>query len=186
MSASRRWELRAHNNNSLAWSTPGAMLMDTTRQSSIMTQASRTAMIWRWILVPCASIAAFYGAIYFSLFVLFFGPFPKDLADPTAAFLMTSFIRACRLVCCTALPSCDRPYFVGDRCIAGDVSSETSCFWRVDRRTRRHCVRRMVVSSSSSCAANDRRVYRSLRRFNRFSRFRLCSLSGRAGTPQSH
>jgi len=68
------------------------MLMDTTRQSSIMTQASRTAMIWRWILVPCASIAAFYGAIYFSLFVLFFGPFPKDLADPTAAFLMTSFI----------------------------------------------------------------------------------------------
>jgi len=68
------------------------MLMDTTRQSSIMTQASRTAMIWKWILVPCASIAAFYGAIYFSLFVLFFGPFPKDLADPTAAFLMTSFI----------------------------------------------------------------------------------------------
>jgi hypothetical protein len=68
------------------------MLMDTTRQSSIMTQASRTAMIWRWILVPCASIAAFYGALYFSLFVLFFGPFPKDLADPTAAFLMTSFI----------------------------------------------------------------------------------------------
>ena len=57
-----------------------------------MRQASKTAMIWRWILVPCASIAAFYGALYFSLFVLFFGPFPKDWADPTAAFLMTSSI----------------------------------------------------------------------------------------------
>jgi hypothetical protein len=57
-----------------------------------MTQGRRAAEIWRWILVPCASVGAFYGTLYFSLFVLFFGPFPKDLAEPTAGFLMGSLI----------------------------------------------------------------------------------------------
>jgi hypothetical protein len=35
---------------------------------------------------------AFFGVLYLSLFVLFFGPFPKDLAEPTAGFLMGSLI----------------------------------------------------------------------------------------------
>ena len=39
-----------------------------------------------------ATVVAFFGVLYFSFFVLFFGPFPKDLAEPTAGFLMGSLI----------------------------------------------------------------------------------------------
>ena len=35
---------------------------------------------------------AFFLALYFSLFVLIFGPFPKDLAEPTAGFTMSLLI----------------------------------------------------------------------------------------------
>jgi hypothetical protein len=44
------------------------------------------------MLAAAAVVAAFFGTLYFSLFVLFFGPFPKDLAEPTAGFLMASLI----------------------------------------------------------------------------------------------
>jgi hypothetical protein len=48
--------------------------------------------IWRWVLAVAAAVVAFFGVLYFSLFVLFFGPFPKDLVEPTAGFLMGSLI----------------------------------------------------------------------------------------------
>ena len=46
--------------------------------------------VLRWTLAAGAAVVAFVGALYLSLFVLFFGQFPKDLADPTAGFLMTA------------------------------------------------------------------------------------------------
>jgi hypothetical protein len=57
-----------------------------------MTRAFWIHEFWRWILAPCASVLAFFGALYFSLFVLFFGPFPRSLAEPTAGFIMSSLI----------------------------------------------------------------------------------------------
>lgn len=57
-----------------------------------MLRALWNSEICRWILVPCAAFAAAWGVLCFILFVLIFGPFPKDLADPTAAFLMGSAI----------------------------------------------------------------------------------------------
>jgi MFS family permease len=57
-----------------------------------MTRASWFMEVWRWILTVAAVVVAFFGVLYFSLFVLFFGPFPKDLAEPTAGFLMGSLI----------------------------------------------------------------------------------------------
>jgi len=57
-----------------------------------MTRAFWIHEFWRWILAPCASVVAFFGALYFSLFVLFFGPFPRPLAEPTAGFIMGSLI----------------------------------------------------------------------------------------------
>ena len=47
---------------------------------------------WRWLLAATAAVVAFFSTVYFSLFVLFFGPYPKDLAEPTAAFLMASVL----------------------------------------------------------------------------------------------
>lgn len=44
------------------------------------------------MLAAAAAVVAFFGVLYFSLFLLFFGPFPKDLAEPTAGFLMGSLI----------------------------------------------------------------------------------------------
>ena len=57
-----------------------------------MTRAFWFMEIWRWMLTVAAVVVAFYGVLYFSLFVLFFGLFPKDLAEPTAGFLMGSLI----------------------------------------------------------------------------------------------
>jgi hypothetical protein len=42
----------------------------------------------RWILAAAAVGVVFFVTLYFSVFVLMFGAFPKDLADPTAGFLM--------------------------------------------------------------------------------------------------
>jgi hypothetical protein len=47
-----------------------------------------TGTVWRWTLAVGAAVLAFVAALYVSLFGLVFGPFPKDLADPTAGFLM--------------------------------------------------------------------------------------------------
>lgn len=57
-----------------------------------MTPAFWFMEIWRWILTVVAVVVTFYGVLYFSLFFLFFGLFPKDLAEPTAGFLMGSLI----------------------------------------------------------------------------------------------
>lgn len=46
--------------------------------------------VWRWTLAAGAAVLAFVAALYVSLFGMFFGPFPKDLAEPTAGFLMTA------------------------------------------------------------------------------------------------
>lgn len=41
----------------------------------------------RWVLVAAAVAGALYAGLLISLFALFFGPFPKDLAEPTAGFV---------------------------------------------------------------------------------------------------
>lgn len=43
---------------------------------------------FRWLVAAGAVVGAFFAASYFSLIVLMFGPFPKDLAAPTAGFTM--------------------------------------------------------------------------------------------------
>lgn len=48
--------------------------------------------IVRWILAAVAVVVAFYAALYFNLFVLLLGPFPKDIAEPTAGILMGSLV----------------------------------------------------------------------------------------------
>lgn len=57
-----------------------------------MTSVFSMREIWRWILAGVAVAIAFFATLAFSLFVLMFGPFPKDLAQPTAGFLMGSLI----------------------------------------------------------------------------------------------
>src|SRR5574341_93581 len=57
-----------------------------------MTPAFRFMEIWQWMLAAAAAVVAFFGVLYFSLFVLFFGPFPKALAEPPAGFLMPSLL----------------------------------------------------------------------------------------------
>ena len=47
--------------------------------------------IARWLLVVAGVAAAFWLSLYVALFGLFFGPFPKDLVEPTASFL-TAFL----------------------------------------------------------------------------------------------
>jgi hypothetical protein len=53
-----------------------------------MTTAFSIRELFRWLLAAGAVVVAFFVALYFSLFVLMFGPFPKDLAEPTAGFTM--------------------------------------------------------------------------------------------------
>jgi hypothetical protein len=53
-----------------------------------MTNAFSIRELLRWLLAAGAVVVAFFVALYFSLFVLMFGPFPKDLAEPTAGFTM--------------------------------------------------------------------------------------------------
>lgn len=49
--------------------------------------SERNAPWWRWLLVPAAVAAAFVAVIYVNLFVIVLGPFPQDLAGPTAGAL---------------------------------------------------------------------------------------------------
>ena len=54
-------------------------------------------MIWikeslRWMLAAAAVTAAVFAALYFNLFVLFFVPFPQDVAEPTVGFLLGSLV----------------------------------------------------------------------------------------------
>ena len=44
--------------------------------------------IMRWIAVLLVSAGAFFGTLLLNLALTFFVPFPTDLADPTAGFLM--------------------------------------------------------------------------------------------------
>jgi hypothetical protein len=53
-----------------------------------MTSASSIRELYRWLLAAGAVVVAFFAALYFSLFAVMFGPFPKDLAEPTAGFTM--------------------------------------------------------------------------------------------------
>ena len=53
-----------------------------------MTSAFSIRELFRWLLAAGAVVVAFFVSLYFSQFVLMFGPFPKDLADPTAGFTM--------------------------------------------------------------------------------------------------
>jgi hypothetical protein len=53
-----------------------------------MTSTFWRGEIWRWVLALAAVVFAFFGMLYFGLFVLFFSSFPQDLAAPTAGFLM--------------------------------------------------------------------------------------------------
>lgn len=46
---------------------------------------------WRWILVPCASIVAFYIALSINILLLF-SPFPRPLLEPVAGFIMPLLI----------------------------------------------------------------------------------------------
>ena len=48
--------------------------------------------LWRWLLVAVAAAVAFVVVLYFNLFAIMFGPFPRDLADPTAGALAGSAI----------------------------------------------------------------------------------------------
>jgi hypothetical protein len=48
--------------------------------------------LWRWLLVPVAATVAFVAVLYFNLFAIVLGPFPRDLADPTAGALAGSVI----------------------------------------------------------------------------------------------
>lgn len=57
-----------------------------------MLRALWNSQLCRWVLVPCAVFAAAVGALYIILFVFVFGPFPKDLVEPTAGFLMVASI----------------------------------------------------------------------------------------------
>ena len=57
-----------------------------------MTHRSRAAEIGRWTLAAAAATAAYFGSIYFGLFVLIFGPFPDAFAESAAVFLVTSSV----------------------------------------------------------------------------------------------
>ena len=48
--------------------------------------------LWRWLLVPVAATVAFVAVLYFNLFAIVLGPFPRDLADSTAGALAGSVI----------------------------------------------------------------------------------------------
>lgn len=56
-------------------------------------------MIWygvrallRWLMVPAAVAAAYYVALYVGFFGVILGPFPKDLAEPTAGALLPALV----------------------------------------------------------------------------------------------
>jgi hypothetical protein len=47
---------------------------------------------WRWVFAVAALVVTVFGVLYVSLFLLVFAPFPKDLAEPTAGFLLGSLL----------------------------------------------------------------------------------------------
>jgi hypothetical protein len=53
-----------------------------------MTSVSSIQELHRWLLAAGALVVAFFAAVYFRLFAMMLGPFPKDLAEPTAGFTM--------------------------------------------------------------------------------------------------
>jgi hypothetical protein len=55
-------------------------------RAAAMTNAFSIRELFRWLLAAGAVVVAFYAALYFSLFALMFGPFPKGLVAPTAGF----------------------------------------------------------------------------------------------------
>lgn len=57
-------------------------------EPSAMTSKFSVRELWRWILAAAGVAVAFVAPLYFWLFVLMFGKFPQDLAEPTAGFLM--------------------------------------------------------------------------------------------------
>jgi len=46
----------------------------------------------RWLAVAASVAVAFVVALYVNLFVFLFGPFPRDLAEPTAGFVMGALV----------------------------------------------------------------------------------------------
>lgn len=46
----------------------------------------------RWLAVVASAMLAFVVALYINLFVFLFGPFPRDLAEPTAGFVMGALV----------------------------------------------------------------------------------------------
>ena len=57
-------------------------------RTTAMTRASSIRELYRWLRPAGAVVAAYFAALYFRLLALMFGPFPKDLAEPTAGFTM--------------------------------------------------------------------------------------------------
>ena len=46
----------------------------------------------RWMAVAASVAVAFVVSVYVNLFVFLFGPFPRDLAEPTAGFVMGALV----------------------------------------------------------------------------------------------
>ena len=97
-------------------------------------------------------MVAFFVALYFSLFVLMFGPFPKDLAEPTAGFTMGLLIvlagsllaprqrLAVALVLCvagTALATALMSFHLLGTLVGGIVAVAFVAWWFHPQRTRR-------------------------------------------------
>jgi hypothetical protein len=57
-----------------------------------MTTAFTNRELFRWLLAAGAVVVVFFVALYFGLFVLIFGPFPKDLSEPTAGFTLSLLV----------------------------------------------------------------------------------------------
>ena len=57
-----------------------------------MTRAFKPEEMWRWLVAVAAVTVVIFGTLYLRLLLLLFYPFLKDLAQPTAGFLMSSLI----------------------------------------------------------------------------------------------
>ncbi len=138
-----------------------------------MTRAFWFMEIWQWMLAAVAAVVAFFGVLYFSLFVLFFGPFPKDLAEPTAGFLMGSllvlagsllaprhrFLSAiCLFVLSTALTIWLLRFHAVGALAGGLFAVAFVAWWIHPRRTRRSTVG-VGVAVGAACLAFLSLVY---------------------------
>ena len=117
-----------------------------------MTSAFSIRELFRWFLAAGAVVVAFFAALYFGLFVLLFGPFPKDLAEPTAGFTMGLLIvlagsllaprqrLAVALVLCvagTARASVHMSVYSLGTLVGGIVAVAFVAWWFHPQRTRR-------------------------------------------------